>query len=336
MRGEPPMRELALRALAEAEQLPFVSLVRWLEHGLGGGAPVGRDGPPSLEAIQFTCSPALGFAAAELSAAELRDGRAHLCLHFGGLVGAASPLPPAMIEELATQDDDTQAERAFLDLFHHRLFGLAYRGMLKFDLARSRFGQAPALDWMLGLSGLPAEDAERLSGLPRALLWRLTPLLVAYPANAERIAVALRLAFDELQELPIQVHELRGGTVAIEARFRARLGHDLRLGQTFTLGARAPAPSSAITVSIGPLAPELAATFAPGGARRDVLEATVALLCPETIDIELELRLSHGATTQLGQVRLGRSAWLGSRAQPAPLRWRAGATRRGDAWINQH
>jgi type VI secretion system protein ImpH len=326
-----PARELALRALSQAEQLPFAALVRWLEHGLGGDAAVGGDGPFEREPIQFSCSPTLGFAAAELSSAELRDDRAHLSLHFGGLVGSGSPLPPAMIEDFAALDDDTQAERAFLDLFHHRLFGLAYRGLQKFDLSRS----TPALDWMLGLSGLPAEDAERIARLPRALLWRLTPLLVAYPANAERIVVALQIAFEELAELPVQVQELCGGTVAIEARFRARLGEDLRLGRNLTLGSRAPAPSSAITVSIGPLAPELAATFAPGGERRATLEATVALLCPETIDIALEVRLTHGAPSPLGRVRLGRNAWLGTATQPAPLRWQVG-NRGGEAWTSPH
>ncbi|HEX5657564.1 MAG TPA: type VI secretion system baseplate subunit TssG [Polyangiales bacterium] len=329
------MRELALRALDEAQRLPFVSLVRWLEHGLGGAAAVGGDGPLEHEPIQFSCSPALAFASAELDSAELRDDRAHLSLHFGGLVGAGSPLPPSMLEDFAALDDDTSAERAFLDLFHHRMFGLTYRGLLKFDLARSRFGRAPALDWILGLSGVPAEDAERISGLPRAMLWRLTPLLVAYPANAERIAVALQVVFEDL-ELPVTVHELRGGTVAIEARFRAKLGRDLQLGRNFTLGSRAPAPSSAITVVLGPLAPELAATFAPGGERRSTLEATVALLCPETIDVELELRLTHGAPAALGRVRLGRSAWLGTGAQPAPVRWRVDGNRGGNAWTSPH
>jgi type VI secretion system protein ImpH len=325
-----PARELALRALGQADQLPFASLVRWLEQGLGG-TPVGGDGPLEHEPVQFSGSTALGFAAADLQTAELRNERAHLTLHFGGLVGAGSPLPPAMIEEFAALDDDTQAERAFLDLFHHRLFGLAYRGLQKFDLARS----SSALDWMLGLSGLPAEDAERISRLPRALLWRLTPLLIVYPANAERIVVALRIVFEDLEQLPVQVHELRGGTVAIEARFRARLGQDVRLGRNFTLGGRAPAPSSAITVSLGPLAPELAATFGPGGERRATLEATVALLCPETIDIELEVRLTHGTPSPLGRVRLGRSAWLGTRAQPAPLHWQVG-NRGGEAWTSPH
>ncbi len=328
----PPLRELARRALDDSERLPFVSLVRWLEQALGGAA-VGGDGPFQDEPVRFRGSPALGFAAAELDAAELQGDQAQLSLHFGTLVGAGSPLPLTMIEELAWLDDDTRAERALLDVFHHRLFGLAYRGLCKFDLARSSL--AP-LDWMLALSGLPAVDAERISKLPRALLWQLTPLLVVYPANAERIVVALRIACAELRDVPVVVRELSGGSVPIEARFRARLGRDLRLGQTFALGGRAPAPSSAITVCIGPLAPELAARFARGGSGCSVLEATVALLCPETIDVELELRLTHGARAALGQVRLGRSAWLGSHGEPAPLRWRVNATRGGHEWNGLH
>jgi type VI secretion system ImpH/TssG family protein len=322
-------RMLAQRAVEQAERLPFVSLVRWLEHGLAARARVGGDGPLRDEVVELACSPALGFAAADQHASSLHEDHARVVLLFGGLVGAASPLPPSMIEALAAHDDDTRSERAFLDLFHHRLLGLTYRGLLKFDLARS--SDAQALDWMLGLTGLPVAEVERISGLPRTLLWRLTPLLLFYPANAARIPVALRLTFEELATAPIEVRELRGGLVPVEVH--ARLGRALRLGDSFTLGSRAPAPSSAIEVAIGPLVPELAARFAPGGAARAQLEATLALLCPETVEVDLTLHLTHGTPTPLGRVRLGRASWLGARARPAPIRWRS---RGGEAWTSPY
>jgi type VI secretion system protein ImpH len=319
------MNGLLAQVLAQAERLPFVSLVHWLELALetSVGERSFRD-----EAVRFTASPALEFDAAELRDIEQIEHRVRLTLGFGGLVGSSSPLPPSMLDELASSDDDTQAERAFLDVFHHRLFGLTYRGLRKFDFARSQH----ALDWMLALSGLPASDAERVSGLPRELLLRLVPILVVYPANATRIVVALRAVFDELARVPLRVHELRGGSVAIEERSRARLGRDLQLGRTSTLGGRAPSPSSAILLSVGPIAPELAARFAPGGSERALFEATIALLCPETIDVELELQLTHGQPSLLGRVRMG-TAWLGS-ARPAPIRWRIGTTRGGEPWTS--
>jgi type VI secretion system ImpH/TssG family protein len=322
----------ALGELIErARELPFVALVRWLEHLLPDAAEVGRSGPFRAEPVRFGCAPELTFADAELAHATLAQGpgptHARLTLAFGGLVGAGSPLPTAMLDELASDDDDTAAERAFLDLFHHRLAGLLYRGSLKFDLARSQHARrpAPALDWVLGLSGLPPAHAARVSGLPRRVLLRLAPLLVVYPPNAQRLVVALRAVLAEtIGEAAVRVHELRGGSVEIEPRFRARLGRDLRLGRSSTLGARAPFPAAALVISLGPLTPAVARRLAPGGDQTWLLEATVALFCPETVDVELQLELTRSLPTRLGAVgtQLGRGAWLGTRSAPRPLRWR--------------
>lgn len=328
-------RALALEALSRARELPFVSLVSFLAQGLGGAA-VGGDGPVSQERVLFSGAPELGFASAELQAAELAGDVARLELNFGGLVGAGSPLPPSMIEELAARDDDTRAERALLDIFHHRLHGLAYRGLCKFDLARSPLGRAPALAWMLGLAGLPSDEraAERVSGLPLRLLWRLTPLLLVYPANAARLVAALRVVLPELAELPVRVNELRGGAAELEPDSRARLGVDMRLGQTASVGGRTPVPGGAITVALGPLAPGLASSLTSAGRRKHLLEATLCLFCPETIDVELELHVAPGASAALGQCRLGRSAWLGSHGAPEPVRWWIRKKQGGDPWTD--
>jgi type VI secretion system protein ImpH len=320
------MTPLIEHLLQGGRELSFVSLVHCIEQGWSGRPAVGGSGPSHEEAVRFRCDPALSFASAETSELTLvRGDREHVSITvaFGGLVGASSPLPAAMLEDLA-REEDCAALRALLDVFHHRLLGLTYRGLTKYDLARSDWrGAVPAADWVLAFCGLSAPHAERVTGLPRALLWRLAPLLATYPENAERLAVAIRVALAVLGPLEVAVHELRGGQVAIDPRLRARLGRGLRLGANTALGARAHAPSSGICVSLGALTQAQATALLPGGTARELFEATVRLFCAETIDVEVELRASDVAGTRLRSehARLGRNAWLGQPERPAPIRW---------------
>ncbi len=320
------------QVVAQAERLPFVVLVSWLERLLGGSAEVGGPGPFQDEPVRFRHEPSLAFHSADVAGARLRRGgasRVHveLTTTFAGLTGAASPLPPLLLEGLARADDDDALERDFLDLFHHRFLGLLYRGLLKFDLPRGFARQGPrrALDWLLLLGGLAPANAERVSGLPRGQLFRLAPLLVSYPANAERLAVALRVVLEDvLGEAEVQVAEMRGGYVDIDPSARARLGVDLRLGLSSALGGRAPAPASEIGVLISPLTPEACASLSPGGERFPVLNAVVLLFTPESVRVVIELTPVGTLGARLGRenARLGRHAWLGG-GRAVPVRFLA-------------
>lgn len=326
------MSDAALeRVLQRAERLPFVVLVGWLERLSHGKPALGGSGPYREEPVRFRHDPALGFHARDISSAERvegPDGSAHVALQttFAGLTGAASPLPALLLEGMARDDDDELLQREFLDLFHHRLLSLLYRGLLKFDLPRTMQGdgRAPALTWLLALGGLLPAHAERIAGLPQDVLMRLAPLLVTYPPNAERLAVAVRFAFEDLLEgAVVHVDQMRGGYVDIDPSSRARLGIDLRLGRSTTLGRRAPAPASAIVLQIAPLSPGACGRVAPGGDRYEELSALTLLLCPETVQLNVELTPSHTPPSRLRteSAILGRNAWLGGRGRPLPVRF---------------
>jgi predicted component of type VI protein secretion system len=112
------------QVLAEARRLPFVVLVRWLQRLLHadaeGGArgtvhtragttqPGGHAGP---EAVRFRHDPSLGFHDADVVEATLVEPTdappfVQLTTSFCGLTGAASPLPPGLVEHLCRDDND--------------------------------------------------------------------------------------------------------------------------------------------------------------------------------------------------------------------------------------
>jgi type VI secretion system protein ImpH len=318
--------------LASAKRLPFVVLIGWLQRLLAAPSQLGADGTALAEAVRFRHDPELCFHDADVVAAELIESPSapsfvQLTTSFAGLTGAASPLPPTLVEHLCRDDnDETTVQREFLDLFHHRLLALFYRGRLKFDLPRSSApdGVGRTLDWVLLLAGLAPEHAERLTLLSRAQLLTLSPLLVCYPANAERIAVALRFVFaDLLVGAEVHIAELRGAFATLEPSSRVRLGVDARLGRSSTLGARAPSPAHELAVQLGPLALEACARLAPGGDRHRALAAVATLFCPETIRVAVELTTRSTPFSQLGAggALLGRDTWLHGRARPRAVRF---------------
>lgn len=321
--------------LARATGLPFVVLVGWLERLLVSSAAVGRSGPFRDERIRFRHSPSLGFPTQDVTRAgrvEGRDGlvRVEIETSFGGLTGASSPLPLRMIEGLDCDDDDAVIQREFFDLFHHRLLGLAYRALLKTDLPRANeLGHGERLrHWMLTLAGLERGTAARLAGLAHDDLMHLAPLLCCYPQNEERVATGLRLLFGAvLGEAHIRVATMKGGYVLLEPSALPRMGKDLRLGVTSTLGRRIAAPASEIHLEIGPLTREACTLLAPGGALHGRLVAAAALLVPEHVETTIQLLPGELSPMRLGRAesRLGRGSWLGRRGSPAAIRVAAGA-----------
>jgi type VI secretion system protein ImpH len=323
--------------LGSARRLPFLVLVELLEELIPAPARVGEDGPIYDEPVRFRHDPALSFHVSDIASARSvsdASGRSwvELTTTFTGLTGSASPLPSGMLEEIAQADDEESVQRDLVDGFHHRLLGLLYRGLVRSDYARSF--RSAANDRMssrlLLLAGIPPEAAERLTGLPRALLLRLLPLLVCHPPNAQRLELGLRDVFQELLAgAHVQVQSFTGGVVVLAREECPRLGVDLALGRNSCLGRRIPARASAARVLLGPLSPETCASLGPGGPDYPLLCSVISLLSPEAIDIEVELQPSAAESARLGRThgsRLGLNTWLGSRGSPSPIRFRASLT----------
>lgn len=307
--------------IACATQLPFVQLVACLEERLGC-----RVGCDDELRVQFAHDPALVFHAQDVIAVS-RDGpseaRARVCITtaFAGLVGAVSPLPTALIDDFAIDDESVKSARALLDVFHHRLIALFYRGLRALDPPAAP--DAPCRAWLLALCGLSPEAAPSVTGLAEAQILALAPLLVAYPPNAERLRVGLvRILADVLCDATISIVCFAGARVALDVRAQARLGCNLRLARGTALGTHVPAPAAAIAVDLAQLSSAACARLGPGGDRWRVLCAVIRLLTPESIAVALTLSPAAAPALRLGSAdaRLSWHAWLGSGAQPAPFR----------------
>jgi type VI secretion system protein ImpH len=320
--------------LGRARRLPFLVLVQLLEELVPAKARVGEDGPVYDEPVRFRHDPALSFHTSDITSvrrASAPGGRAYVevTTSFGGVTGSASPLPTNIIEEIAQADDEESVQRDLVDGFHHRLLGLLFRGLMRSDYARSFRGDASdrMSERLLLLGGLAPESAERLTGLPRALLLRLLPLIVCHPPNAHRLELALRDVFDDmLAQAHVRVVSMTGGVVQLERDECPRLGIDMLLGKNSCLGRRIPAPASAARVLVGPLSPEVCTRLGPGGDRYEELCSVIFLLAPEAIDVDVELQPSAAYSARLGRshgTRLGLNTWLGSRGSPSPVRFRA-------------
>jgi type VI secretion system protein ImpH len=322
------------RVLAQAHRLPFASLVFYLEHLLPSKARIGGRGPFYDEPVRFRHDPSLTFHVQDVASVKLEEPSGHgpyvdVETTFVGLTGAVSPLPLFLVEELASTDDDGALQRELLDLFHHRFIGLLYRGLMKFNYPRS-FAEGAKDETsrrILALGGIAdiAKDGP-CARLGSGLLLRFAPLLATYPANGERLEIAVRDALGHvLAGAPVRVTPLAGRSVLLEEDERPRLGRSLRLGRESVLGRRVPAPASCVCLALGPLSPSACARLAPGGDHSGLLADVIRLMVPSSIDVQIELQPSVALGARLGRsggARLGLNTWLGSSDRAAPLRFR--------------
>lgn len=331
-------REAIERVLAHADRMPFFMLVSLIERFAGAPVPIGGRGPFDQEAVRFSHDPSLIFHSRDVRAAVLVEGQrphVHVETTFLGLTGAASPLPLFMTEELAAGDEDDALERKFLDLFHHRLLGLLYRGLLKYDHARafSPQGRDPVSTWITLLAGFAPQHATRTTGLDAGWLLRFAPLLVTYPPNAQRLEAAVReLLVSVAPSASARVISCVGKPVRLDDTERARLGAGMRLGIDSVLGSRVLSPASRVRVVVAGVSAQDCMRLAPGGDLFDALARVTTLFVPEHVDAEFELRADVGIGARLGvSARLGQTSWLGSCREPAPLRFRISSGRTDNA-----
>ncbi len=322
--------QLLTYLVEHAGRAPFVELVSLLERALDAEALVGADGPPEREALVFRNDPSLGFPTSDVREARLRqrgDGTpfVELTTLFLGLTGQTSPLPGYFLEEMLDEDPFESPRRDFLDLFHHRLLGVFYRGATRLQHYRHfrRGANDRGSQRALCLTGSDAFSGHEESGLTPEQRLSLTPLLRLQAGSRHAVEQGLRALFGEdLGQASIRVVAFTGGSVELAAHQRARLGVNARLGQNGTLGRFIPHRASAVRIEIGPLDDATFARFAPDGDRHGALCEAVQLLLHHPVDFELSLcpaaherpgfALSAGA-----QVPLGRSSWLrGAAARP--------------------
>ena len=301
---------------ADPGGVDFFQAVRLVEERWPGALQRPMSDPGSDPRVAIRPHDGLSFPAADVHAIEASDdGRAlQVVVTFLGLYGVDSPLPSYFGG--VAGEEESRALRAFLDIFGRRLYVLLYESWKKYRLALGEDGGDGAhYHRLLCLAGLGAPGA--LGAMASRSLLPLTAMLQGGIRNAEGLRRLIEAFFPEL---PVAVTQNVPRWVTVADRPRVgRVRERAILGDTAFLGERLLDESGRFRVVLGPVSWEQFRTFHPGEDDARTLAELVALYVRDTLDYDVELRLSttHLPLTRLGcpSNRLGLTTWSGRPAR---------------------
>lgn len=323
--GAVPLEEV-VRHLDAARRRGAYPLLVLLERLLGGDAGIGTAAHLDEERIRLRHDRQLAFRAGEVTSVRVKDVNrerpvVEIVTSFLGLTGAASPLPPYLVEEVAQEDEEAPARRDFLDMFHHRFVSLFFRARARSDYANGyRSDQTDA--WSRRVLALLGRDRRTLLEPWRVLRW--AALLAQRNVTPAALEAAVGDVLSEaLGPVGVTVEPFVGDWVPIEPDDQNRLGRArTRLGEDLVLGRRILDRASKFRLVVGPLGREGLVRLRGDEALLRRVALTVAELCAATLDFELVLWLTPEAAPhlELGAARLGRDSWLGGQVRETRLR----------------
>jgi type VI secretion system protein ImpH len=339
-RGSEATLALRARLLTTPPRTDFFTAMMLLERLTRDYGRVGGESSPRDEAISFRHDVSFGFHPNDISGitwvtatnAERRLEGPGGCFEVTtcvlGLSGADSPLPLYHVEDLVLDSDEARVQAAFLDVFHNRLTALLYRARSKYCPSREylRGARDPLSMRILAAAGVDrGGDGAPMVPRPAELLG-LAALMATGGGTARSIENALRsLLIGELAGAPLELQQLCGGWIAFDEDQRNKLGRsNSSLAVSWILGTRVRHPAHRARVVVGPMPPERARTFSPGGVAFERTRRLVQALCRDPIAVEVELLIDQDAYPPFflrakgGRV-LGENVFLSSRRRAGRL-----------------
>jgi len=339
-RGSPVLERLAARGW----EFDFLQAVWLLERLDDGASRVGGREPAAGETIRFRPDVSLGFPATDVRRVAVRRGagggdRYHLDVTFMGLYGVSTPLPlhyaigilrsvdpytpsPAPAAEPqpagpgARMATDSNPVRDFLDLLHHRLVSLFYRGMVKYryDLTFGLPDRGVITDYLLWLTGHSPEANARVVGVDPIRMIRYAGILTQHPRSAATLEGMLS---DYWDGLPVDVESFVGRWVALGPADLNRIGRmNSSLGADLTVGEQVYDLSGAFRVRVGPVDWATYLAFLPDGAAHARTRSLVRLYAADPLSFSVEVRL-HANQVPPARLasdeaagRLGYTSWV--------------------------
>lgn len=327
-----PLERLRAQLLRLPPRTDFFTAVMLLErlapeHQRIGGATALRE-----EGIYFRHDVSFGFQPNDVSAirwvtvpdAEGRAdrGRYEITTCVLGLSGADSPLPLYHVEDLVLDDPEAVLQAAFLDLFHNRLTALFYRSRSKYSPPREylRGGRDPLSARILAAAGFDPGSEAAPQEISRSELLGLAALMATGGGTARSLENSLRALLEaELHGTPLVLQQMSGGWIEFDESQRTKLGkNNSSLAVSWVLGTRVRHPAHMARVAVGPMPPDKARAFGPGGASFERTQRLVQSLCRDPIAVELEVLIDQDAYPPFflrargGRV-LGENVFLSSR-----------------------
>lgn len=313
-------RPLTEALLQEGCRFEFYQAVRILQEIHAGCARVGFQGPVEKEVVRFHPTADLGFPSSDVAAvAKLPtpDGspRYELQTTFLSLLGSQSPLPVYYTENILQDDSDESLVKEFLDLFHHRLHSLVYRGWEKYryPIQFRPDGADYYSKRLLALIGLGSGIVPPGFRVPPLRLLAYAGLITQIPHSSSGLESILN---DYFPGTDVRVESCSPQWIPIDPDLQNRLGQrNARLGQDCTIGDRIFDRSCTFTVSLGPLGLKAFLSFLPNGERMPEMDEIVDLFNNDSFDYYGELWLRQEEIPELKlsspTALLGWTTWVG-------------------------
>ena len=311
--------------LSDPKRFVFFQAVRLLEKHLES-APIGYEGSPRSEPLRFRALDSLHFPTTEIQ--EIEEGenpwdntqqRFTITANFLGLYGPASPLPSFYTEQIIQtgeigDDEDRERLRAFYDIFHHRIFSLFYRCMMKYryHLVFEKGGTDRFSGYMRcligrGTRGMPADRP-----VPAVKMFRYSGILTQQPKSADCLRGLLS---DYFRGVGVDIESCVGRWLRVEDQ--NRLGRVFcTLGEDTIVGSQMFDRSGKFRVSLGPVGLEEFMRFLPTGRRMAELKelAQLYLLDALGFNVTVWLKADEVPPTRLGCEEqpplLGWTSWI--------------------------
>lgn len=320
--GRGPAPPLAKQLEDEGQAFDFYQAVALLERiaDVDPGESVGVGGEPSREAVRFTSSARMSFAASEITGIRpslCAGGKPTMEVTFLGLAGAEGPLPAPLAEKVMQASRTDGAARDLLDMFNHRLVSLAYRIRKRHSvgLGVASPEQDDTARYLFALVGLGLPELRGHLALSDRSLLQHAGVFAREVRSMAGLVTILRCHFG----VPVSGAPLTGGYYAIEPADRTTIGPSGRnhtLGRDAVIGARYWDQEAMFDLRIGPISPEQLRDFLPpDGDRLAPLRDLVRAYCGSTLDFRLRLLLDEGEGREPRELkerpRLGYTAWIG-------------------------
>lgn len=305
---------------AEPYRFDFFQALLLLERARPEAAPLAAGSDPEREAVRLAASIRLDFPPSDLESLTAADDEAappHLLVNFFSLAGAEGPLPPPLVEIIQNRMRERDyAARDFLNLFHHRLLSLVFRGARAHRpaLAAEPPEDSPAGRYLRAFAGLALPGQRERLPVPDRALIAYAGLLWQQP----RSAVGLERMLSDYFGVRFALRQMQGAWRPLPPEAWTRLGvkgSNQILGDGAVVGQRVWLQAAAAELETAPLDLPQFLELLPGGAALTALRALTRLyagtLC--AITVCLCLRAEAVESARLGGARLGWTAFLPQR-----------------------
>ena len=269
----------------------------------------------------------LAFPAADIEQIDAEEDGYRVTANFLGLYGSSSPLPTYYTEDLiAEAGQDESVSRDFLDIIHHRLYGVLFQCWLKYRLFFQMAEERSELyeERLFCLLGLGARPLRRDIPDARALM-RYIGLFTQFPRSALGLTTLLR---DALPGVAIGFKPCIARMARIPEPQRLAMGlSGCSLGVDTYVGEEIEDRMGKFRIEIGPLTQAGFLRFTPGQPGHQQVVTLTGLYVTEPFEYEIELILAanQAQTVSLGDpVRsvLGVTSWVFSEPTLGEVRTR--------------